>query len=153
MTENSSENKLNFEKHIGRKYVATLIDYFIIYVFCYIAALFLGEVSGTNFKLSNGAALLPIAFWFIYLPIIEGTFQSTLGHYLVGLRVIQMTGEDADQLDCIKRRILDPIDFILFGVPAIIAIKHSKYSQRLGDQYAKTIVVDSKMPRERLRLD
>jgi uncharacterized RDD family membrane protein YckC len=40
--------------------------------------------------------------------------------------------------------LLDPIDILFYGIPAIIAIKNSDKHQRLGDMWAKTIVVDIK---------
>ena len=39
-------------------------------------------------------------------------------------------------------RSLDPIDILIYGIPAIIAIKNSDKNQRIGDMWAKTIVVD-----------
>ena len=40
-----------------------------------------------------------------------------------------------------KRHLLDPIDMSMFGLIAIIIIKNTNYNQRLGDLWAKTIVV------------
>ena len=34
------------------------------------------------------------------------------------------------------------IDFMFFGVPAFIAIRNNEKNQRIGDMYAKTIVIN-----------
>ena len=42
-----------------------------------------------------------------------------------------------------KRHLLDPIDLLFYGIPAIITIKNTEKHQRLGDLWAKTIVIDT----------
>ncbi|WP_394335734.1 RDD family protein [Flavobacterium cyanobacteriorum] len=41
----------------------------------------------------------------------------------------------------LKRHVLDPVDMFPFGLIAIITIKNTDKHQRLGDLWAKTIVV------------
>ena len=45
-------------------------------------------------------------------------------------------------MQAFKRHLVDPIDFLIWGLSAAIAIKNSDKHQRLGDMWAKTIVVD-----------
>ncbi len=40
-----------------------------------------------------------------------------------------------------KRHLLDPIDMFFFGLIGILTIKNSVKNQRLGDMWAKTIVM------------
>jgi len=45
-------------------------------------------------------------------------------------------------MQALKRYLVDPIDFFIWGLPAAISIKNSFKYQRPGDRWAKTIVVD-----------
>jgi uncharacterized RDD family membrane protein YckC len=44
--------------------------------------------------------------------------------------------------------LIDPVDFFIYAIPAIIAIKNTDKKQRLGDLWAKTIVVDTCDPEQ-----
>ena len=65
---------------------------------------------------------------------------------MVGLRAIPLDGtiRKLTFLESFKRHLLDPIDFCFFGIVAIITIKNTVKNQRVGDLWAKTIVVSSK---------
>jgi len=73
----------------------------------------------------------------------ETGFGGTLGNSIVGLKAIPMTGVNRKLTlsESFKRHILDPIDMTLLGLIAIIVIKNTAKNQRVGDLWAKTIVV------------
>jgi hypothetical protein len=85
----------------------------------------------------------------------EQFFGATLGNKIVGF-VPKSVKKDAQGrngenymerptfVQSLKRHLLDPVDMFLFGLVAIITIKNSELHQRLGDQWAKTIVVSRK---------
>jgi uncharacterized RDD family membrane protein YckC len=86
-------------------------------------------------------AFIPIIFWFVYLIVIEIVLNATLGHYIMGLKVVKINHEMIDFKDSVKRHLLDPVDFLLLGIPAMISIKKTPLNQRLGDLWANTIIV------------
>ena len=56
--------------------------------------------------------------------------------------------KEIEWTQALKRHLLDPIDILFYGIPAIITVKNSGKHQRLGDMWAKTIVVDIKDPEQ-----
>jgi len=130
---------------LGKRYLASFIDYavlcclFLVYIYSF------GEQNEDGEYVVNGlAALIPLAFWFLYLVMIEGLCNATIGHFILGLKVIKVDNSRFNISDSFKRHLMDPIDFCLFGVPAIISIKNTTLNQRLGDLFAKTIVIEEK---------
>jgi uncharacterized RDD family membrane protein YckC len=124
---------------------ATLIDYIVIGSFFTFIVYYYGEPNENGgYSLYGAKALIPIAFWFIYLIVIESNFNATAGHYLLGLKVKRIDNDEIDFIDSLKRHLLDPIDFYFLGIPAIICIKNTALNQRIGDLWAKTIVVNDK---------
>jgi len=96
-------------------------------------------------KTVNGLLALPIpTVWFIYFVVIEAINGATLGHQGLDLKVLTVDRNEIEFTQALKRHLLDPIDIFIYGIPAIIAIKNSDRHQRLGDMWAKTIVVDKK---------
>ena len=133
--------KTNLKKRI----IATLLDYslFLLSTFLYITLV--GHDNDEGGKTVSGLLVLPIPiFWFIYFVFIEAHYGTTLGHQALYLEVYTIERKEIEFIQALKRHLLDPIDILFYGIPAIIAIKNSDKHQRLGDMLAKTIVVDTK---------
>jgi uncharacterized RDD family membrane protein YckC len=79
--------------------------------------------------------------WLIYFPIIESIRGQTLGKMILGLRVVTKSGNQISFGQAFKRHLLDMFDFMFFGVVAFITITNTPDHQRLGDLWAKTIVI------------
>ncbi len=127
---------------IGRKIIATIIDYSLLYTITFYYLMEFGVPNDEGGYSAEGIkAIPPILFWFLLLPGTECFFTATLGHWLVGLKVIEEGGLKADFLQTIKRRLADIIDIFFFGIPAMISINKTVNNQRLGDLWAETIVV------------
>ena len=130
---------------LGNRLFATLIDYLVIGCFFIIYVYKFGEPNNEGGYTVHGLkALVPIGFWFVYLIVIEGIFSATVGHFFMGLKVVKTDNSGIDFVDSIKRHLIDIIDFMPFGIPAMISIKNSTLNQRLGDMWAKTIVINDK---------
>lgn len=129
--------------HIVRKYAAGAIDYTFIYIFFIAIAMYVGEqAEDGSYSLSGVNSLIPIGFWFIITVGIEQITGATIGNGIVGLKPLNEDGKNKpDLFQSIKRHLLDPIDMFFFGLVAVIAIKNTPKHQRLGDLWAKTIVV------------
>ncbi|MDX9852965.1 MAG: RDD family protein [Tenuifilaceae bacterium] len=146
---NSFEFKSNFAKRI----LATLIDYAICYAFCYLYVIYIGDDDGRGGKSVNGLlALVVLLIWFAYFVIVEAMYGATLAHKVLGLKVLTLKRNEIEFKHAFKRRLLDIIDIYFYGIPALIAIKHSSTHQRLGDMWAGTIVVDTKDPEQFLKV-
>ena len=130
--------------------VASFIDAlaFLIY---FIIAYNLLSLSFFEWR-SNGAvdffsALSAILFripWFIYSPTIEYfTNGRSLGKWILGIRVVKVTGETAGLKEYFTRWIFRVIDIWMgvFGFLALLISSTSDRNQRLGDLMANTVVI------------
>lgn len=81
--------------------------------------------------------------------MIEAYYGATLGHQGFYLRVLSLNRKNIGFKQALKRHLLDLIDFF-YGIPAIIVIKNSDRHQRIGDLWARTIVVDMTDPEQYL---
>ena len=136
----TTERKSNL---IGR-ILATLIDYIIYFAFFFFYVNHFGEPTDEGGKSVNGFMVLPINLaWLLYFVCSEAFLGATLGHAMFSLKVVNTDGTKASFLAVLKRRVVDPMDFFFFGLPAIIAIRSTPNHQRLGDLWAKTIVVQT----------
>jgi uncharacterized RDD family membrane protein YckC len=135
--------QIETKPHIGRKIIATLIDYGLTFAVFSVYVRYFGEYDpNENSHSVHGWLSLPILFyWLIYHVVIEYSVGNTLGHFVVGLRVTNFQGEQTNFSQNLKRHLLDFFDIFMWGIPAIIAIKNTDKNQRLGDLWAKTIVI------------
>ena len=129
--------------HIGRKIGANLIDYGLTFIIFMIYTIKFGryEPSTNEYSIYGFGALPLLIYWFIYHVLIEYLTGKTLGHYISGLKVENETGGKTSLIQNLKRHFLDFIDILPWGIPAIITILNTDKNQRLGDLFAKTIVV------------
>ena len=153
---NTNQTELQTEPNIGIRILAGFVDYLIVYVFFFIYGYALGEPDGDGgFTINGLPALGPVLFWGLMTIGLEQFFGSTLGNGLVGLKPISIKKETDGQNwsnyknkptfgQSLKRHLLDPIDMFFFGLVGILTIKNTELNQRVGDMWAKTVVVRSK---------
>lgn len=136
---------MNNQKFIFRRIIAGLIDYSMFFVMTYLYIYKFGEINSDGEYSVNGIRTIPILiFWFLYFCVIETTLNATLGNYIVKLKPVGIhNNENINLKQSFLRHIVDSIDMFLFGIVAIIIIKNSNESQRLGDLLAKTKVIKS----------
>ena len=94
----------------------------------------------------NGWPAISIMLAWIFLTIgIEQLTGSTLGNKSQGLKAVPKN-EPRKALtfgQSFKRHFLSIFDLWPFGLIGILTIKNTKYNQRLGDLWAKTVVIDT----------
>ncbi len=132
------------EPNIGNRILAGLIDYTLIYLFTFTMVFVLGEPNEEGvYSLSGAPSLIPILFWLIMTVGLEIGLGATLGNSIAGLKAIPMSEQNRKLTfgQSLKRHLLDPVDMFFFGLPGIITIKNTDKNQRIGDLWAKTIVV------------
>ncbi|WP_458626458.1 RDD family protein [Winogradskyella sp. PC D3.3] len=144
MNETNLTTKIKTEPNIGNRFAAGLVDYIIIYIVTFILIYAIGEPNDEGVYSLNGLpALIPMIFWLIMTVGLEIGFGATLGNSLVGLKPIPKNGTNRKLTfgESFKRHLLDPIDMFFFGLVGIVTIKNTDLNQRVGDLWAKTIVI------------
>lgn len=135
----------NTRKNLKKRIIATILDYALFLLSTYLYIMLAGQGNDEGGKTVNGLLALPIPIaWLIYFVVIEACYGATLAHQALYLKVLTIDQKDIEWTQALKRHLLDPIDILFYGIPAIIAINNSDKHQRLGDMWAKTIVVDTK---------
>lgn len=138
---NHTESIINAS--ISKRFIAGLIDYAIIYtiLLLYIEAFGEADIEG-NMSVSGMKALPVILGWFILTIGLEQLLGSTIGNGIVGIKPMQENGiNPPSAMQSVKRHLLDMIDMFPFGLVGILTMKNTPKKQRLGDLWAKTIVV------------
>ena len=131
------------EDFSGKRFASGAIDYLIIFAFFFVYVLTFGEPNAEGGKTVTGLpALVPMVFWFCWLILPEIVWGTTLGHYINGLKIISTEGEKPSFSQAVRRRFCDAVEISwCFGLVAFILIKNTQHHQRLGDIWAKTLVV------------
>jgi uncharacterized RDD family membrane protein YckC len=129
---------------VSKRVLATIIDYFITTFFFFTFVMIFGEPNDEGGKTVTGLpAFIPIAFWFGWMILPEAIFGATAGHEIMGLKVVSIDGSKVSFGQSCKRRLCDAIDISwCFGLIAYILVKNTTNSQRLGDIWGHTLVVD-----------
>ena len=137
-------NVIKTEAYTGKRVAATFIDYLIIISFTIWYIMSFGEPNGEGGRIVKGwPALMPAVFWFAWLIIPESIWGTTAGHHLNGLKIISLDGEKPGIGQAFKRRLCDIIEICwCLGIIALILVKNTRFHQRLGDIWAKVLVVD-----------
>lgn len=138
------QQKFNHHPHIGRRILAALIDYGLIYTFIYVFLMNFGATTALgSYSISGFPALIPIVFWLLMTVGLESGLGGTIGNSVVGLKAIPQNGRNRKLSfsESFKRHFLDLVDMSFFGLPAILLLKRTEKCQRFGDLWAKTIVV------------
>ena len=130
--------------YTGGRIGATIVDYAIIFFFTFFYVFIVGKVDNTGtYHVSGFPALGPELFWFSYLVLPETFSGMTLGHFLCGVRVVSENGRELSFRQVLVRRVADIIDLSFsFGLVAFTLVKSTGKHQRLGDLWAKTLVID-----------
>jgi len=142
-------------KRFGRRAAAYVIDLIVLYIinqaFGYITGIFLGVAflfmgvtpvfDQAQLELLDRLAGIPLLI--IYFTIFETLYGATAGKFILGMKVVQQSGEPVGLGAAFLRGLLRIVDGLFFGLVAYGSMKEPLY-QRLGDKAAKTIVVDSK---------
>ena len=93
---------------LGRRAVAVLVDWAVCNV---IAAGFLGYRLGAG----GASSFKPLAVFVLMNVMLVGTLGSTIGHRMLGLRVVRLGGTSAGPLRALTRTVL-----LALVIPAVI---------------------------------
>lgn len=145
---NMEINKLTIQTkaNLLKRIFAGLIDYLIIFGFTFLMLHFFGVPNDEGgYSLKGLPALSTMLFWFGWTIGAEQYFGRTFGNYTQNLSVLSIKDENTKLTfgQSFKRHFIDMIDLWPLGILGILLIKNTKYNQRLGDLWAKTIVIDT----------
>ena len=129
-----------------KRVLAITIDYGIWFLFTWQYISFFGVPNEEgNLSVSGLPSLVPVAFWFFLFPLMISNFGGSLGKLIIGLRVVTINGNRPSFAQAFKRHCLDMFEILVsFGVVAIVAAMNTEQYQRVGDLWAKTVVVARK---------
>lgn len=131
---------------IGKRFIAGLIDYALIFAIMYFYIDAFGKPNDEGGLSVSGVMVLPINLaWFLTTIGFEQMFGSTLGNGILGIKPMHHDGINKPNIiQSTQRHLLDPIDMFFFGLVGYLNMKNSPQRQRLGDIWAKTIVIEDK---------
>jgi uncharacterized RDD family membrane protein YckC len=137
-------NSSRIEDKSGMRFPSGAIDYIIIFAFTFGYIMLVGKSNTEGGKTVTGfPGLVPMLFWFCWLVLAEVFFGTTLGHFINGLKIVSMEGGKPSFSQSLRRRLCDVVEISwCFGLIAYLIIKNTKLHQRLGDIWARTLVVD-----------
>ncbi|MCZ4409464.1 RDD family protein [Cryomorphaceae bacterium 1068] len=137
--------------NLGKRFVAGLIDYGLIVLYFILMIYLFGEPNDDGGHSVNGwPAFSILVVWFLLTVGLEQFTGSTLGNKSQRLIVKPKMGLHKNLTfgQSFKRHLLDMIDLWPFGLIGILTIKNTEHNQRLGDLWAKTIVLDVTDPEQ-----
>lgn len=132
-----------------RRLLALVIDWAILIVYIIVAVKVLESVIQTAGSQSsvpfNVAILLALIPFFLYFLLTEVWMNGqSLGKKVMRMRVVNMDGGKPTLGQFVIRWLLRPVDFgMTFCVGGLLSVIFSKYSQRLGDLAAGTILIST----------
>jgi uncharacterized RDD family membrane protein YckC len=128
-----------------KRFLSALIDYSIVFGFFYAYVRTFGTETTDGYVVTGFPALIPIVFWFFYIILLEVFYGATIGNSIVGLKPVSLINHNGELSfsQSIKRHLLDPIDMFPFGIIGILTISNTDKNQRLGDLWAKTVVINT----------
>ncbi len=131
------------KKYIGKRIAATVIDYTIVIAITWLYIMTFGtETEEGTYTVIGISALVPFFFWCIYFIVCEAALGGTLGHQLLSLKIVSTDGRSPTFGQIIMRRISDALEIsCCLGLIAFILVNTNSQAQRLGDIWAKTIVL------------
>ncbi len=141
-----SRLELKTKANLGKRISAGLIDYGMVSIFTFGMFYLYGESIDGVYTLEGYPFLIVILFWALMTIGIEQVFGVTLGNYMSDLKAISVLNYCDNRItfsQSIKRHLLAIIDLWLFGLIGILLIKNTRLNQRLGDIWAKTVVIDT----------
>ena len=86
--------------------------------------------------------ILALIGYVLYHAFCEGIHGATLGKLIFKIHVLKEDGSPASIGSAFIRSIAFYVDGLFFGIVAAASMRSSELQQRLGDKWAKTVVVE-----------
>ena len=129
---------------LGRRFVAWLVDGLITGL-AWVPFAETSSVDGTySIRWEGVDFLIPLLITLAYFVLLEGAFGATVGKLVLGIRVRALDGTRIGFGAAAIRnlaRVVDGFPYLIPYLVGAIAVSRSEIDQRLGDRWAKTVVV------------
>jgi len=129
---------------VGRRFVALLIDG-LITALAWMPFAETSSVDGVySIRWDGMDFMIPLALTLAYFVVLEGAFGATVGKLVLGIRVRALDGTRIGFGAAAIRNVARVVDGFPYLIPYLvgaIAVSRSETDQRLGDRWAKTVVV------------
>ena len=134
------------DKVIGNRVGAAIVDYIIFASLCVFFIIAFGEKTAPQtYSVTGWKGWIPFIFWFIYFVIVEYLLNGSFGNFLAGVKVVSLQNSSLMITQVLIRRLGDIVDiWWCFGILRFLLVRKTRYNQRIGDLWAKTIVIDRK---------
>jgi len=86
--------------------------------------------------------ILALTGYAVYHAVCEGMHGATLGKLIFKIHVLKEDGNPASIGSALIRSLAFYIDGLFFGIVAAASMRSSELQQRLGDKWAKTVVIE-----------
>jgi uncharacterized RDD family membrane protein YckC len=130
------------KKNLAKRYYANFFDYSILFMLIGLYIFLMGDQDESgSYKVTGFKALLIPVVWLFYFPFCESIFGQTIGKKVFHLYIVDLKGDTPTIVQTFLRRLLDLIEIMFLGIPALLTINHSEKNQRIGDMVAGTTVV------------
>ena len=134
---------------LGDRFIAFVLDTaFLFGLFAIVDAWAFtrwGSVEGSELRLSTASLLIAVTLnatiSFLYAWLLEAAWGATLGKAMVGIRVVG-TRQGRSFSACAVRNVLRIIDGLGFYLVGTAVAACSAARQRVGDIYARTVVIE-----------
>jgi len=129
---------------LGRRFVAWVVDGLITGL-AWLPFAETSSVDGTySIRWDGIDFLIPLLITLAYFVLLEGAFGATVGKVVLGIRVRALDGTRIGFGAAAIRnlaRVVDGFPYLIPYLVGAIAVSRSDIDQRLGDRWAKTVVV------------
>ena len=129
---------------LGRRFVAWLVDGLITGL-AWVPFAETSSVDGTySIRWEGIDFVIPLLITLAYFVLLEGAFGATIGKLVLGIRVRALDGTRIGFGAAAIRnlaRVVDGFPYLIPYLVGAIAVSRSETDQRLGDRWAKTVVV------------
>jgi uncharacterized RDD family membrane protein YckC len=134
---------------LGDRFIAFVLDTTFLFGLFAIADSWVfthwGSVEGTELRLTTASVLIAFtlnaALLFLYGFLLEAAWGATLGKAMIGIKV-EGTSRPRSFAACAVRNVLRIIDGLGFYLVGTIVAACSATRQRVGDVYARTVVIE-----------
>ena len=134
--------------------LAAVIDLVLAGSFFFLVVWRFGAPDGTGGKTVTGlAAILLLLCMAAYWIVLEWLFGATFGKWMCDLSVMKISGNPINLIQALKRNAARVVDGVFFYLVGFVVAKNNPNAQRIGDLWAKTMVVRSSDLKARARVD
>ena len=130
-----------------KRLLAWSIDILVIYVYVILLNKYVVSPLSAYEELGNTVTIMIILIpAYSYHLLMEVFFNGqSLGKKAMGIKVMDLNGNEASFSQYLLRWLFRLLDMLMsLGAAAVLSVALSKYSQRLGDMVAGTVVIDNR---------